>query len=216
LNDTEAANGFGNRILWCAATRSKILPAGGSIPAIADFIEPLQDAALFVQTCGELKRDAEAEELLAQIYRELSEDKHGLFGAIVARAAPQVLRLSGIYAVLDCSKFIQVPHLKAALACWRYSENSARWVFETGTGSRLADRILAALIAAGANGLTKTQISTDVCNKNVTKFSIDEALRLLHRLEVAFRQKSAEGQGRSTERWFFKRAHEINEKDEIK
>ena len=31
LNSTEAANGFGNRILWCCAKRSKVLPHGGRL-----------------------------------------------------------------------------------------------------------------------------------------------------------------------------------------
>jgi hypothetical protein len=203
LNETEAANGFGNRILWNAAKRSKSLPQGGQIPPIADFLDPLQDALLHAHTCGELKRDDEAEELWAQVYSELSEGKPGLFGAIIGRAAPQVLRISGLYAVLDCSSVVRVAHLKAALACWRYAENSARWIFEAGTGNKFADRILAALIAAGETGLLKWQIVHDVFNRNVTKFTIDEALRLLHHLNVA-EPKMESTKGRPAERWFYK------------
>jgi len=215
LNEVEVANGFGNRNLWVAAKRSKSLPSGGGIPAIADFISPLQDALLFANTCGELRRDAEAEELWTQVYPELAEGEPGLFGAIIARAAPQILRLSGLYAVLDCSPTIRVPHLKAALACWRYCEASARWIFETGTGNKYADRILTALIVAGNTGLTKAQIVHDVFNRNVTKFTIDEALRLLHRLNVATCQKEATG-GRPAERWFFQSPHDQNDQNDQK
>jgi hypothetical protein len=210
LNETEAANGFGNRNLWIAAKRSKSLPKGGQIPPIADFIDPLGEALLFAQTCGELRRDDEAEELWAQVYPEISEGKPGLLGAITARAAPQILRISGLYAVLDCSSLIRVPHLKAALVCWRYAEASARWIFETGIGNKTADRILAALISAGATGLTKAQIVHDVFNRNVTKFTIDEALRLLHHLNVGFRQMETT-KGRPAERWFYKRLYDIND-----
>jgi BT4734-like, N-terminal domain/Protein of unknown function (DUF3987) len=213
LNETEAANGFGNRNLWPAAKRSKSLPKGGEIPAIADFIDPLKDALLFAQNCGELTRDDETEELWAQVYPELSEGKPGLLGAIIARAAPQVLRLQALYAVLDCSSQIRVAHLKAALACWQYAEASARWIFETGTGNKVADRILAALIAAGEKGLTKTEIVHDLFNRNVTKFTIDEALRLLHRLSLAFCQ-SETTKGRPAERWFFKSIDDINDKND--
>jgi hypothetical protein len=213
LNETEAANGFGNRQLWIAVRRWQNLPKGGDLPAIADFLDPLGNALLFAQTCGELRRDDEAEELWARVYPELSEGKPGLLGAITARAAPQTLRLSVIYAVLDCSPRIRVPHLQAALAVWRYSEASARWIFETGTGSKLGDRIVAALIAAGATGLTKTQIICDVFNRNVTKFSIDEALRLIHRLGLAVRQQETT-KGRPSERWFFKSGDELNELNE--
>lgn len=213
LNETEAANGFGNRNLWIAAKRSKSLPRGGQIPSIEEFSEPLGEALLHAQTCGELRRDDEAEELWAQIYPELSEGKSGLLGAITARAAPQILRISGLYAVLDCSFVITVPHLKAALACWRYAEASARWIFETGTGNKVADRILAALIAAGPTGLTKTQIVSDVFNRNVTKFTIDEALWLLHHLGLGY-CKMETTRGRSAERWFSKSIDELNERNE--
>jgi hypothetical protein len=201
LNETEAANGFGNRNIWVAAKRSKTLPKGGAIPPIADFFDPLQDALLFAHTCGELRRDDEAEELWAQVYPELSEGKPGLLGAITARAAPQILRISGLYAVFDCSPLIRVPHLKAALACWRYAENSARWIFQTGTGNKNADKILAALRVAGKKGLTKWEITADVFNRNATKFEIDEALRLLHSQNLA-RCEVETTATKPAERWF--------------
>ena len=216
LNETEMANGFGNRILWVAVKRSQVLPRGGTLPIIVDLQERLQEASLFAQTCGELVRDEEAEELWAQIYPDLSEGRPGLLGAIIARAAPQVLRLSGLYAVLDCSSAIQKAHLKAALACWRYAEASARWIFETGTGNKFADRILIALIAAGAKGLTRSEISCDLFGRNVTKFTLDEALRLLHHLELAKRLMENGGKGRPTEKWFFRSSDELNEFRRIK
>src|SRR5262249_33228771 len=104
LTETESANGFGNRICWAAARRSKCLPEGGQAVGIADLIVRLRRAIEFAKNCGELKRDDAARELWAKIYPELSEGKTGLLGAITARAEAQVLRLSGLYAVLDCSK----------------------------------------------------------------------------------------------------------------
>jgi Protein of unknown function (DUF3987) len=204
LTETESANGFGNRILWIAAQRSKILPLGGQVIETSDFLDPLGNAVLFAneKRC-ELGLDGEAGELWKQIYPELSEGKPGLLGALIARAAPQVLRISAIYAVLDCSDLIALPHLQAGLAIWRYSEASARWIFETGTGNKLADRIVSALYVAADKGLTKTQIVHDVCHRNVTKFAIDEALRLIHRLGLGYCQSEATTR-RPIERWFFK------------
>src|SRR5262249_53961795 len=34
LDETETANGFGNRILWVCARRSKVLPEGGSLEKV--------------------------------------------------------------------------------------------------------------------------------------------------------------------------------------
>jgi DNA replicative helicase MCM subunit Mcm2 (Cdc46/Mcm family) len=162
----------------------------------------LQKAVEFAKKCGELKRDEDARQLWAQVYPSLSEGKPGLLGAITARAEAQVLRLSALYALLDCSPKITVDHLRAALALWDYSERSAAWVFETGTGNKNADKILAALKAAGEKGLTKWQITGDVFSRHATKFEIDEALRLLHGLNLATcRQETT--RGRTAERWSY-------------
>src|SRR5262249_44788791 len=203
LTETESANGFGNRFLWAAVKRSKCLPEGGGAVPIADLVQRLKKAVEFAETAGELKRDETARELWVQVYPELSEGKLGLLGAITARAEAQVLRLSMIYALLDCSNKVRVEHLRAALAVWKYCEDSARWIFETGTGNKRADRILAALKAAGTNGLTKWQITADVFNRHATKFEIDEALRTLYALRLARRTEEKTG-GRPSERWFYK------------
>jgi hypothetical protein len=211
LTETESANGFANRFCFVAVDRSKCLPEGGEAVGIADLIVRLQRAIEFAKNCGELKRDDAARELWAKVYPALSEGKAGLVGTILARAEAQVLRLSAIYALLDRSNVIMVNHLKAALALWDYCERSAAWVFEAGTGNKNADRILAALRAAGEKGLTKEQITADVFKRNVPSFDIDEALRFLHSLKLAHRAKEKTG-GRDRERWFYKATgHEVNE-----
>jgi hypothetical protein len=204
LTQTESANGFANRFCWVAVKRSKCLPEGGAIHTVKfdDAIAALQTAIDFAKDFVEIFRDSEAKKLWRDVYPKLSEGKPGMLGAITARAEAQVLRLSGIYALLDCSKEIRVDHLRAALALWRYCEDSARWIFQTGTGNKNADKILAALKAAGEKGLTKLQITGDVFNRNTTKFEIDEALRLLHGLKRAtWKQETTTG--RPAERWFF-------------
>jgi hypothetical protein len=166
----------------------------------------------FARNCGELKVDDAARKLWAQVYPALSEGKPGLLGAITARAEAQVLRIGGLYALLDCSNIVRVEHLRAALALWGYSERSAAWVFELGTGNKNADRILVALRVAGKKGLTKWEITANVFKRNVPCFDIDEALRLLHDLELAMRPPPERTGGRPCERWFYRaREHEENE-----
>jgi hypothetical protein len=211
LTETESANGFGNRFNWIAVRRSKCLPEGGESYGIADLVKRLKEAIGFAKTCGQLRRDDAARALWAKVYPTLSEGRPGLLGAILARAEAQVLRLSAIYALLDCSNVIMVNHLKAALALWDYCERSASWVFEAGTGNKNSDRILAALRVASEKGLTKEQITAAVFKRNVPCFDIDEALRLLHSLKLAHRAKEKTG-GRDRERWFYKATgHEVNE-----
>jgi hypothetical protein len=206
LTETAYANGFGNRFLPIAVRRSKVLPEGGRSYGIADLVEGLQNAVAFAKSAGELKRDEAARKLWAGVYPKLSAGTPGLLGAITARAEAQVLRLSVLYALLDCSQEVRVEHLKAALAVWKYCEDSARWIFETRTGDKNADRILAALKVAGEKGLTKWQITNDVFNRHATKFEIDEALRTLHAQGLADVRTDENTGGRPSERWFYRAA----------
>jgi len=201
LTETESANGFGNRFLWLLVKRSKILPEGGLKPAVADIVTSLREALEFARAIDEIERTEAARQLWAEVYPLLSEGKPGLVGALTARSEAQVLRLSCIYALLDRSPVVDVTHLNAALEVWRYCDDSARLIFESGTGNKHADRILQALKVAGETGLTKTQIVHDVFNRHATRFEIEEALRLLHGLSLAHcRQEDTAG--RTAERWF--------------
>jgi hypothetical protein len=203
LTETESANGFGNRFLWLLVKRSKILPEGGQTPAIADIITGLHRAIEFARNTDVITRTDGARKLWADVYPVLSEGKPGLVGALTARSEAQVLRLSCIYALLNCSPVVDVPHLEAALEVWRYCEDSARLIFESGTGNKHADRILQALKVAGESGLSKTELVHDIFNRHATRFEIDEALRLLHGLKLAHCKQESTA-GRPVERWFYK------------
>jgi Protein of unknown function (DUF3987) len=210
LSVTESANGFGNRFLWLLVKRSKCLPEGGDLPPLADIVTELRRTIEFARNTDKIVRTASARELWEQVYPELSEGKPGLVGALTARAEAQTLRLSCIYALLDCSPVVDVAHLQAALELWRYCEASTCLIFESGTGDRHADRILQALKVAGKTGLTKTEISYNVFNRNVTRFELDEALRLIHRLELGYRTEERTTGGRAVERWTIKTTTELS------
>jgi Protein of unknown function (DUF3987) len=203
LTETESANGFGNRFLWAAVRRSKCLPEGGDIDSenLNDLVTGLHQAIEFARNAGEVTRSEGARELWRLVYPELSEGKPGLLGAITARAEAQVLRLSVIFALLDCSTKIEVEHHRAALALWNYCGRSANWIFSTSTGDPRADKILFALRIAGATGMTKTEISERVFNRNVSADALADALRLLHQSgQARFTMESTGGAPRK--RWF--------------
>ena len=151
LTETERANGFANRFLWLLVRRSKVLPEPTAIPG--DELEPLAQALRavvgFARTVGPMVRDADARAMWAEVYPVLSEGHPGLVGAILNRAEAQVLRLSVLYALLDCSPMIRPAHLKAALAVWEYAEASARRIFGDRLGAPIADVILDALRRRG-------------------------------------------------------------------
>jgi len=131
LGDTDCFNGFANRILWCLVRRHKLLPDGGNGLEIDPLREKITQAVARARTIGVMKRTPQARELWHQLYPELTAEKPGLYGAVVGRGEAQTLRLSMLYALLDGSTVIDVCHLEAATAVWRYSETSARIIFNS-------------------------------------------------------------------------------------
>lgn len=179
LTATEMANGFINRFNIICSKRSIDLPLGGNIDQVkmAPLTARLIEAVEFARGTSEVRMDSDAETLWKSVYHELAKGKPGLFGAIVGRATAQILRVALIYALLDKSKWIRVPHLKAALAFWRYCEDSARYLFGEKLGDPVADRILDAL-RNQQRGLSRTEISRMFKN-NMNKLVIDRALNFL-------------------------------------
>ena len=144
--------------------------------------------------------DAEAWEYWDAVYPDLADGKPGLLGAMTARAEAQTLRLAMIYALLDLDELIRVPHLEAALAVWRYSYQTCRWLWGQRLGDPVADAIMAALKRAGDKGLTRTQIYSDLFRRNVPRDRIEAALSALAGAGLARAEKRSGG-GRPIEVW---------------
>lgn len=201
LDEIDAMNGLGNRFLWVMVRRARLLPDGGSLSA--EDRQPLADElaeALQRARCVRgMTRNAEAAELWAVVYGDLTGDRQGLLGAVTRRAEAHVLRLSMLYALLDGVAVIGKKHLLAALAVWDYAEASARCIFGSSLGDPEADEILRALTAA-PEGLTRSAIR-DIFNRNVSAARITRALTALARAGLACGRKETTG-GRPTERWF--------------
>lgn len=191
LTATDLASGFGNRFLFTCARRSKQLPfGGGDIAKLAldGFAVELAEAAHLSKSRGRVAMSPAAAELWCSVYPNLSAGSRGLFGAATARAEAQCVRLALIYALLDGAAVIELPHLKAALALWRYCEESARFVFGDALGDRVADEIFRALQQAGSDGLSRTQIS-QLFGRNQSAERIGAALGLLMRVNRIRRER---------------------------
>jgi 5S rRNA maturation endonuclease (ribonuclease M5) len=213
LDETETANGFANRFLWCFIRRSKYLPEGGNLSEseLNHLVEKMNKAVMYARATCELKRDESARRKWIEIYPKLSDGHTGLFGSVTSRAEAQVMRLACLYALLDCAEEIQLEHLEAALALWQYCEDSARYIFGNQTGNKTADTIYAALLGA-EDGLTKTQIR-DLLQRNASASQVNTALKLLielGRIEVT----KEETDGRPRENYQTRRydQNDINDK----
>jgi hypothetical protein len=200
LSATDQANGFANRFLWFCVKRSKLLPHGAALPLMTSLTGKLGKAIWFAHGLEQpMTRDADTNRLWEKVYPQLSEGQTGMLGAVTSRAEAQVVRLSSIYALLDCSKIIRVEHLRAALAVWRYAEDSARYIFGDALGDPVADAILNALREAGEDGLTRTQLR-DLFGRHKDSTRIEAALNLLREHGKAD-HRTQPTDGRAAEVW---------------
>jgi hypothetical protein len=187
LHRTEAHNGFANRCLWTWVQRNSCLPEGGnlSVNDLSAIARELRRALDWAAATPEIlfRRDDAARELWQDCYPALSQLRPGLRGAATSRAEAQVLRLSAIYAALDSSSVVGLPHLQAALAVWDYCSASASLLFGDSTGDAIADRIRDAL-EESPEGLSKHQIRR-LFHGHVNCDRIDAALEQLMAIDAA-------------------------------
>jgi len=204
LTETEMANGFANRFIFLYVARSKKLPFGGEWFSV-DPGRIRRDVQKVIQTHRTPKPvrmtwSAEAKPAWIEAYDELTRERPGLFGAITARAEAQTLRLAMIYTLADGKTAIGAEHVEAALAVWRYAEESARYVFGEAIGDPDADRIYK-ILRSTPQGLTRTEVN-DHFSGNKKAAEIDRIRNLLldGGLINVTKVKEPEAK-RPTERW---------------
>ncbi|MFA6549334.1 MAG: DUF3987 domain-containing protein, partial [Candidatus Margulisiibacteriota bacterium] len=207
LSETDVFNGFGNRFLWFCVKRSNILPFGDDFEKfnVTPYIKRIKDAVAFSKTTGRIQFNDDAKKAWSQIYRELSEERaedvSGLFDELTARAEAQVIRLACIYALSDMSSVVRVEHLKAALALWKYCEDSVRYIFSDALANPMAEKILNAL-KCSPKGMNRTEIA-GIFQNNKKKSEIDNALALLLKINKVRKEMINDTGGRSEERWLY-------------
>lgn len=215
LKNADARNGFGNRMLWVGARRARKLPEGGKLndAELAPIAQLLAARICAAPSVGLMEFDDEARQLWWSVYDELSEGGPGLFGAMTSRAEAQVRRIACLYALLAGSVVVCSEHLRAALAVWRYAEQSAAFLFEQNDGAsqtRRQQRVEARLMSAlggKPDGMTKTEIR-DFLNRNEPGGVVELVLADLERRGELERRADPSGPsgGRPAERWVIKRS----------
>ncbi len=193
MAESDALGGSLNRFVVVAARRSKLLPAGGNLDdrVVEDFGRKVALVAMQARKVGLVRRTPEAESHWAGVYEGLADDDPGgLLGAVIARDAAQVLRLSVTYALLDGSNRIEVAHIQAAQALWAYARASASAIFGAATGDKIADLLLAELQTRGGNGLDGTAIR-DLLGRHARKERIDQAIATLEKRGLATKATKA-------------------------
>lgn len=182
LRGDALSNGFANRFLWIFASRTKLLPLGGSLRTgeLQAEGEALRGAVARARELAELTRDEQTSTLWCDAYSGLSAERTGIVGEVTSRMEAHAVRLSLLYALLDGSPVIRAPHLRAALAVCDYAIRSAEHCF--GGLSPDARMIHAALSARSPDELTRTDISREVFKNHK---SAEQIYVALHELESA-------------------------------
>lgn len=149
LRLVEMMNGFGNRILWTFVDRRRLISAPERPPEheLTPLVQRLREALVAARKAGVVGRTPGANALWSELYARTSDDVGvGIIDPLIARADAQLVRLSLIYALMDGSNIVDVPHLESAWEVWRYCRWSAQHIFVgAGTGDPDVDRIAAVL-----------------------------------------------------------------------
>lgn len=212
LNETEIANGFANRFLWLCVRRSKAIPEPTRMSA--DVVRELSDRVR--RSLDHARRTTDfafsdsARTLWVSVYGPLTDGHKGLYGALTARGAAHVRRLSLMYAALDLSSSVDACHLRAALALWKYADDSAQFLFGDTTGNSIADRILEEL--RSGQEMTATNVR-DLFSRNQSGRT-DAALRELIDAGLIGQRKSTEGNGRPATVFYAIASYDRNDRND--
>jgi phage/plasmid primase-like uncharacterized protein len=211
LSDIETFNGFANRILWVCARRSKIVPLPEPMDEskLDNIRQRLVERIKLFRDVDFVKIEMSSETKMAwcnQYYADLTKDHPGLVGCVINRGEAQVVRLAMIYCLLDGMTTISLVHLEAAVALWRYCEQSARYVFNGRQTDGVAEKILVAL---AEKPMTSTEIHRLLAN-HVNKDRLSAVLsQLKGSNQIEAEQFRSEGQKKPTTLWKIKSTSEF-------
>jgi hypothetical protein len=170
LSESDAVNGFSNRILWVCTRRqgSVAFPPRLSPESRSEIRTILEKALKLASRTSEIKLTPEAMAIFEKAYPILTQERPGLYGSATSRAEAQVLRIAMILCLLDDSSYIREEDMLRALDIWRYADESARFIFGAREPDQKANRILDYLESGEK---TSTEIANDLFQKNATGIS---------------------------------------------
>ena len=169
LRGSQVLGGTLNRMLPVASRRTRLLPDGGNIPdaVLNEYGPALARVIAAGANVKEVECTDDATELWHEKYAWLRRPRpDGAVASTLARAAPQVIRMALTYALADHSTVIAREHMAAALAIWRYVEQTAEWMFGTEVDSGEVEALVAYIADGGDAGRSRTEISSEHYQRN--------------------------------------------------
>jgi hypothetical protein len=208
---TDAHNGTLNRFLFACAQRSRLLPEGGEFEALyqskewidlqRQFTENIQNSATFAMR---IHREIDTQDDWGRnqspdrgLYKLLSEPRIGLWGAITARAAQQLIRMSLISAIINGHRSIQACDQDAAREYWRYCDDSGKYIFGNRVQDPRAVRLLVEL-RQRPDGLNRRELNASL---HYSSDDLDQCLTWLAEVGLIYHREEQTG-GRPAQRWY--------------
>lgn len=164
MTDTQLAGGTINRMIPFASRRVRLLSDGGNLPAtvIREFNRDIEDAVARASKLGRVEMSPDATELWGSQYAAIRRSRsEGPVAKMLARSAPQVIRIALTYAIADTASVIEHEHMSAAIAMWSYAEQTAEWLFGSVVDSNELTDLERFIRDAGATGRSRTEITRD-------------------------------------------------------
>lgn len=157
LRPTDLTGGFLNRFLFAFVASSQRLPFGGGLEEeeARELGRRLRERLELARQRSRMDFAPSSREMWPPVYNELMDDNpEGPLGHLTNRGAVHVQRLALIYALMNGSQTIDVEHLEAGIAVWRYCRASAAQVVAAEPEGRLTgtvdgDRMLRLLVDSG-------------------------------------------------------------------
>ena len=188
MTDVDVANGYTNRFLHVLSRRTSYHSNPDRLPdeQVRQLGDQLAEALTFARATGEVTRTTEFNDAWDTLYRVVESQPSGgrMYDRITARATAHLLRLSLLYALLDRSPVLRGQHLRSATALWDYCDATVAHIWGATLGDPKLDRLFSALAAAGATGLTRTDIS-GLFSNNASKGDLDRLIGELVAMGVA-------------------------------
>jgi hypothetical protein len=207
LSGEEVFNGFANRLLPIYAVSDQCIPFPG-LPdpfELTPIVDELKKAVEWARAQrGEFSLTADAKRRWETLYPRLRQSiaQAEAVRALHERAAPYVLRVALLLAMLDRSRVVRPAHLDAAAALWQLAEGAWDKVYPDTPREGLAGKIEPALKEAGPDGLTRTQLRVRAgIGNSVAAADIARALVQLADEGLAVKLPPRPTNGRKAEVW---------------
>lgn len=192
LRAVEMHNGLANRFMWICSKRSKLVPNPSPMPQ-KELDEIKKNIHGIIKTNSqdvEMRLTDAAQNRWEYLYPEISKEHPGLIGSVINRAEAQVMRLAMIYALINNRHDIDICHLEAGLSFWKYSEESAIYIFSSRDDNPLNKKIITALRAGEK---TKSELHQFFGN-NIAAETMNNALaELIDSKRIEYRQERSSG-----------------------